>query len=725
MWGFRYDGDPYKEGTMVDLRHMNERVAGETGFVRLSEDGEGFLLGSGEPVRFWAYNTTLHRKPMDELKRHARFLAKLGINMVRMHGSANPKKPGQSILECDEENMDQAWKLVAAMKEQGIYVTMSPYWPHNGHCGGVDPEAYWGIKDYSGKQGLWGVLFFNEELQEGYRAWTKALYTRTNPYTGIPLCEDPALAIIQIQNEDSLLWGSTNGIHGAQRRLLESRFADWLAGEYGSLGLAVGRWAGTSLPEDSLSGRRMGIHKVYEMTVPQEGGMRERINDEVRFLARTMYDFNAMAARHYRSMGCRQLINANNWKAADYVRLNDIERWTYTANEVMAVNRYYTGIHDGPRNGWRIDVGDRLLNRSIVDNPRRLPINLRQIAGSPLLVTESTWVPPLEFQSEAPLMVAAYQSLTGVSAYYWFATSDVYYTPDDHFYEFDGKPEFERGHFKWASNVPAIQGMFPAAALMYRNGYIKQGEPVVSEERTMEDLWARNTPALPEDESYDPIRDEGLYGRDVDLEGGADPLAFLVGPVKVRLGAERNRREVADLSKYIDREGGQIRSVTGELLMDYGRRAFTLDAPKAKGFAGFLRGAGEVALDGLRLCGGNDYMSVYAVSMDGADIRDSGMVLIQVAGVFKPDGMETEPAVIKDGRTGREMEGEAITKTGRMPWVSEDIDLTLSLDNGKVARWHRLDPNGEAVGTEGISRGADGWVSLRLPSDAMYVVLEA
>ncbi|MEZ4850088.1 MAG: hypothetical protein R3B93_16035 [Bacteroidia bacterium] len=36
----------------------------------------------------------------------------------------------------------------------------------------------------------------------------------------------------------------------------------------------------------------------------------------------------------------QQLINPNNWITADIVRLNDLERWTYTSTDVPAVNRY-------------------------------------------------------------------------------------------------------------------------------------------------------------------------------------------------------------------------------------------------------------------------------------------------------------------------------------------------------------------------------------------------
>ncbi len=56
------------------------------------------------------------------------------------------------------------------------------------------------------KDALWGVIYFNERLQEGYKAWVKALYTKVNPFTGIPLKDDPAVGLIQIMNEDGVFF---------------------------------------------------------------------------------------------------------------------------------------------------------------------------------------------------------------------------------------------------------------------------------------------------------------------------------------------------------------------------------------------------------------------------------------------------------------------------------------------------------------------------------------
>ena len=66
--------------------------------------------------------------------------------MVRMHASFSPKGPRKKITEVDEAEIDRAWRLVATMKKQGIYTTISPYWAAGGHTG---TAASWGHR------GLW------------------------------------------------------------------------------------------------------------------------------------------------------------------------------------------------------------------------------------------------------------------------------------------------------------------------------------------------------------------------------------------------------------------------------------------------------------------------------------------------------------------------------------------------------------------------------------------
>ena len=272
-----------------DLRGLNEKVAGQSGFVRLAPDGESFVLGDGTPARFWGVTTYVQRdRSIEDLAHHARFLAKRGVNMVRLHGHLDPKDKNARVTDVDEKAIDEAWKLVAAMKKEGIYVTISPYWSANvKHV-----PAQWGLEGWPENEAPFGLLFFNPKLQEGYKAWLKALLTRPNPYTGIPLAKDPALAIIQLQNEDSLLFWTAQNIKGKQAELLGRQFGDWLKAKYGSLAAAFKAWGNDRVPEDRPAEGVVGLLLVWEWTQPREGGRKRRLDDQLQFYAETMYRFN-------------------------------------------------------------------------------------------------------------------------------------------------------------------------------------------------------------------------------------------------------------------------------------------------------------------------------------------------------------------------------------------------------------------------------------------------
>ena len=226
-WAFSYP-DNTRPGALLDLRFLNEKTAGEAGFVHLSADGNSFVLGNGKPVRFWACGSDVYRGTPEDMAKHARFLAKLGVNMVRLHTQIAPDTDGP-ITNVNEKEIDGIWRMVAALKKEGIYTTISPYWATGKKVTG------WGIDGYTGQTDLWGLLFFNEKLQAGYKAWVKALYARPNPYTGIALAQDPAVAIIQVQNEDGMFFWTMQGMKPEQQAQLGRKFAAWLTTKYGTL----------------------------------------------------------------------------------------------------------------------------------------------------------------------------------------------------------------------------------------------------------------------------------------------------------------------------------------------------------------------------------------------------------------------------------------------------------------------------------------------------------
>ena len=177
-WAFEPDRDSFDANALLDLSHLNERPAGKHGRIRRSADGADFVDGAGKPIRFWAVNTTVqYRDELAPVEEHARWLAKRGVNMVRHHGHLAPRT--DRIDDVNQQDIDAAWRLVAAMKKHGIYVTLSPYWAVS-----VKYNPAWGIKDPAGDN-LTGLLFFDRDLQIAYKHWLRQLLSRPNPHTGI------------------------------------------------------------------------------------------------------------------------------------------------------------------------------------------------------------------------------------------------------------------------------------------------------------------------------------------------------------------------------------------------------------------------------------------------------------------------------------------------------------------------------------------------------------
>jgi len=606
--------------------------------------------------------------------------------------------------------------MVAALKKEGIYTTLSPYWANGKKVTG------WGIDGYTGQTDIWGLLFFNEKLQAGYKSWVKALYARTNPYTGIALAKDPAVAIIQVQNEDGLFFWTMQGMHPEQQALLGRKFAAWLTKRYGTLDAAKAAWAGAADGGDDWANGKVGILPTWQLTQAQAGGLAERVADQVHFLADTQRGFYADITDYYKkTLGCGQLVNASNWFTADPVKLNDVERYTYTAADVVAVNKYYDGgVHQGPDAGWRIDPGDHFSNVSALRDPRGLPTNLKQVAGRPTIITESSWVSPLGYQSEGPFLMAAYQSLTGVNTFYWFSAGEPEYVTNPQFRWAPVNGQY--GLDKWRANVPEIMGQFPANALLYRRGYLKQGAPVVQEHRSLADLWERKTPLIAEDKSFDPNRAGTAAGQSA-VARGVDPLAFLVGPVRVSYGTDAATTEVTDVSPYSDAAAKTVRSETGEIRLNYGTGLCVVNAPKAQGVTGFLSKTGPVALADVTITSGNPYATVAVVSLDDLPLRRSRRILVQVGTAARPTGWEAKASDFPSQDGKATLHGFEVVKTGAAPWQIVNAVVTLSVTNPALTKATLLDAAGYAVRAVPVTR-AGGRLTVRLPAETLYLVLE-
>ncbi len=121
----------------------------------------------------------------------------------------------------------------------------------------------------------------------------KAFLTHTNPYTGLRYVDDPALAVVEVHNEDCIFWGwPLNALaegkefprHTAR---LKARWAAWLKQRYGNDEKLRAAWGAGMRSGDSVDNPDMGIYGTGDMRAdgPRNKAEKARVGDYVRFLA--------------------------------------------------------------------------------------------------------------------------------------------------------------------------------------------------------------------------------------------------------------------------------------------------------------------------------------------------------------------------------------------------------------------------------------------------------
>ncbi|MFH5804483.1 hypothetical protein [Alienimonas sp. DA493] len=724
-WAFEAPEDPFSDAALLDLRSLNEDQSGQSGFVRLSADGMSFTLGNGEPVRFWAVGTDAHRWEPAEMDRHARWLAKRGVNLCRLHVTVAAHDEGDAITDVNDELIAGCHRFIKSCKDAGIYVLISPYYAHF-----AAPRS-WGLP--GGTPRMEGLVYVHPKVQAAYKVWTKEFYARVNPHTGLPIAEDPTVAMLQILNEDSLLFWTAQRLPDPYREILADAYSEWLTERYGSVAAAWAAWGDGYKGRDDLDdleNGRLGPLRPYDLTLEADGALRNRLKDTAEFLAKYQRDFYAEMGRYLREdLGCRQVLNATNWRTADDAKLKGLERYSYAALDWDAENEYVGSDyqHRGENDGYRIDPGHYLVNESVLGKPLEMCTNFRQRQGAPFIVTETAWKNPNRYQSEGPFLVAAYQSLTGIDGVVWFAmqTPGFEIAPNKPFWRIGDQMSVH----KWSHGYPAQTLGFPAAALLYRRGDLKEADPVIVERRPEGEVFDRQIPRITDNETYGDARDQPELQsgwRPEDRDGGAElpRAAFLVGPVVEEVvPADAPGEDFVSpyLDQRIDREAGRIHAATGELMWDYKRQVCVMEAPRAQGVTGFLKDAGGTfVLEDVTIESENDYATVQVVSLDEKPLNRSDSVLVQVVTVNRLTGYRTEPATFTmgSGENAYEVKGEQIARIGKAPVRLANARVTVTVGNPKLTEAVILDVNGYPVGTRPVVEGR-----FELPADAVYAVL--
>ncbi len=678
-------------GSAIDLRFLNEKFAGEHGHI-IARGEKLVRSGDDEEIRFWAVNGPPGNLDEQGLADCARMLAKHGVNLVRIHGAVFDGKTG----ELDKGKVSRIRVTVEALKKEGIYSHLSIYFPL-----WLKPTAGPGWREgYDGNKPSFATLYFEPGFQRLYRGWLDAILAEKNE-DGIRLADDPAIAGIELVNEDSFFFWTFDykGVPAPQMAKLEKAFGDWSAEKYGSVGEALAIWKTPDKRDDPEAGR-LGFRGLW--TIANERKLRDQ--DTARFLCETQRDFYKVHTDYLRSKGFRGLITASNWHTADPAIFGPLEQFSYTPGDIIDRHGYFGVEHSGENSSYSIREGHTYNDRSALTFDGRKPGSKRDFSHpamdimtnlKPSMISETTWNRPNRYRGEAPLYYAVYGALQGTDAIVNFALSGT---------DWSVKPRFFVQ--PWTLMAPTQMGQFPAAALIFRKGLVSEGELAANVTLSLDDAFALKGVELSNTANLDALREADVKGESVST-GGIDPLIHYVGRTNLSINEPGARETVADLSAFIDRKAETVTSMGGELSLDYGNGILRINAPAAQGASGNLRKAGKIELADLSIESEMELAQIVAVSLDGSSLASCAKILLQVMTEEKPTGFETEDA-------GNGL--KRITSLGTDPWLFKEPSGTVRMKGEWKAT--ALDLNGYPVRELGTVE------EIRLDPKTVYYLLE-
>ncbi len=703
------DTDMLSDGCAIDLRYLNEEQAGMNGFVR--RDGDRFVLGDGQPVRFWMVQANLRNMSDLEIDRWARRLAKYGVNLVRMQLTDFFNHRVKGDHAAFDRELQRLHYVVAALKREGIYSYLGHLYWHTSNP--ITEEIFPGF----GKgQNAIALLIFRSRFQDWYKEYVQAIMSPVNPHTGLPLAQEPAVAFVEIWNESNLLFWTFNpkNLAASERDLIEKHFGDWLIAKHGSLEQAVASWGQDRSPNvrttDRLSEGRVGLYSAGHLTsagwaVNQR--VPGRAADQLQWMIESTVGFYQTMRRDLRDeVGLGQMISGSNWKTADGKVLGGLDRYTYAATDVVLRNEYFGPEYakEGNPRFYSVDEGDTFRYASSLKPPATPgPLLTPLIEGHPFMVTENNWERPLRYRAEWPFLVATYARMMGVDGWNFFALDSS---------------DWQHTMSVWDLNNPTVLGQFPATALMFRRGDVTEPEtPAVLETVSLADAYAMKGTKLWAAGGRDLLwvaKIGELEGAELAGDYPLDPKAFFVGPVRQEFVDGPGKTQIVDLAGYIDTDTNVVRSMTGELAWDFGQGVVTVDTPRAQGATGFLKEAGRIALSDVIIEVGNRYGTILVVSLDDQPLRTSSRILVQTATWDQPYGFETQP----------QGEYQRITNLGGYPLNVERIDMRVAIRGAAGKTAHILDENGYPTQRQASTQAWSPGLAIHLPPDAIYTLVE-
>ena len=593
--------------TAVDLSFLNESLAGETGFVKV-RNGH-FVNGAGQPVRFFGTNVTFASCFPDKAISPiiAKRMKRMGYNVVRFHHMDMRAAPsGIWNDDLSTFNSDQVDKLdwfIYHLKRNGIYTNL------NLHVSRNYPDC-----DYEAHQYNFGKAIDNFyrpyiKLQKDY---ARNLLTHRNPYTKTTYLDEPAIAFVEVNNENSLLsnWRLLPLLKGKHRKALEDQWQSWLKTRKGPGNI---RNIFTIVEQYDGLATEMEKELLWSFLVEIEMEYTEEMFDFLR-----------------RDLACRSLLCNTQ---ASYSGVAGILREA-TYSDFIDLHAYWQHPSFTGARWSRVDW--LIKNTSMVSDKGAGTLQKfgqHRVANMPLTISEYDHPAPNFYCAEMyPILnaVAAYQDWDGI---YHFN----YNVPED---------ESRITGFFSETGHPLKEVFIPVGAALFRMAAVKPGSSILHltmpKEVIVKELVA----------SGDALRLHRSNLHKVWEKLGVTEASVMLHKMQVSLeGTELG------LSRKFTAPSEIWQSSTSELAwnhQDSAQAVFTINAPTAKAAVGYIGnrtielGDVTISMEPTEF----NWATIAIVSLDSEPFTTSSKVLMVAAGRAQNTGMqwnESKPRYLTNG----------------------------------------------------------------------------
>jgi hypothetical protein len=653
----------------ADVSFLHDAPAGKDGFIRI-QNGH-FVTPKGGRIRFWGVHLTdwsrgsVELPSREDIPMYASTLARYGVNMVRLHfldldaprGIIDSRRNDSRGFDAGQ--LDRLDYLISELKKRGIYCDL------NLNVGRSYKEGD-GVADFAKIRWGKGLVLFDKRLIELQKEHARNLLTHVNPYTKTEYRNEPAIAIVEILNENAL---------GIGFNAMTPFYETELAGLYND-------WLRKKLTPEQMQKLRAATGVTAEEPVPRLKGPevrsapKDRYDVEIAFFTEMENNFyQDMSAYLKKELGVKAPITAT----ADHSHNGSSYPMLLSTTKLDIVDGHVYWQHPGARETPSPMVNDP--NWSTV-----VQLSRTAVAGKPYTVSETNHPFPNPWAAEGIPIISAYASFQD-----WDAV--ILYT-----FEPKRDPEWQpyMGDPYDISLDPIKMPELAAGALLFLRGDVRAASEMV--ERTYTREQALDSLRLPPAERpyFTP---------------GFPPYLPLVHGVRIKSfdGPPTGKFDVK-LTDPIVSDTGQLSWYTSPERTGL----VTVDSDRSQALVGFIKQNGK-PVKNMSADIDNTFASLVLSSLDGRPLARAERMLL-VAGA-------------RSANTGMKWDEKHLsaTNTGGPPSLIEPVTGTVTLRDLRGARAvsaTALDGAGKPLGAPiEAKKAAGGWtLPVGQPVTTWYVV---